>query len=605
MSVFPEKHFSKFYWAVCLVVLAIVVLRCMLVPFSHDEVATFHFYIQPGSFLPFLSHPDANGHFLMSAGSWVCFKLAGSSPLVLRVPCILGFVVLCFGVFKMNKLFTGLYTRIIFSAAFILSYNFISFYALCRGYGLSMAFLVLALYYFFVYIRFGSFSQLWKFYLFIQLALSANLTLVFVALVTTGMVVVMQLSKKLFFRIPNLLLLLIHTGLLLFWIKFAFFLKEQGALYYGSGESYWAVTFKTLIELLFVKSTWLNLAFVAGFVTMLAYWLYRVVRDGRAFLLTHRFSLAFSTLCILILAFYLLKKLLGVNYPEDRTGMFFYVFYVTSFGLMVNELRREIQIVLLVIPALYLVHFVNHLNFRVHTQPIYETMPAAFFETLKAEQEKTPYRITIGGHRVREFFYGFLNYKSDEKLNHMTSPNELHMNCDYALADQREQPWYAPYYDEIGVDGDWGFRLLKRRHPLQRELLFETTSLADFTGEGEYYNACEIRDTTLGTENPLLAEFEFQVERAPAPFNAWLVLQIDGDDGDQLVRVPLNLVKYDWTSPEPFTLGLVSSNIPRKITRLVAYLWNIDKQEIHIRMNSFRLYRLNGEGAQAVSQAKL
>src|SRR4051812_18484464 len=107
MSLLPEKHFTKFYWALCLPVFVIVILRCIRVPFSHDEVATFFFYIQPGKFIPFYAHPDANGHFLTSATSWICFKLFGSEPWALRIPCMGAFLLLCYSVSKVNRLFRG------------------------------------------------------------------------------------------------------------------------------------------------------------------------------------------------------------------------------------------------------------------------------------------------------------------------------------------------------------------------------------------------------------------------------------------------------------------------------------------------------------------
>lgn len=608
MSVFPEKHFDKFYWVSCSIILAIVILRCILVPFSHDEVATFNFYIQPGEFLPFLSHPDANGHFLMSATSWVCFKLVGSSPLALRIPCIMAFVLLCYGVFKMNKLFSGLTSKIIFSSAFILSFNFISFYSLCRGYGLSMAFLVLALYYFFVYKRYGAFTHFLKFVLISQLALSANLTLVFVLLIATVFLMFIQWQNKTLFQFKNIVLLLGHFLLIGFWVKYAFFLKESGALYYGGGESYWKVTFETLIETVFFKSDWINYGLVAVFMIMLVYWVYRWFKEGLQFMLHNSFSIAFFTFCSLVITFYLLKKMVGVNYPEDRTGLFFYVFFVSSFCFMINEFVSKLQLVALCVPLFFIVHFVSHVNLRVHPWRVYETMPAEFFSILKDEQEKSDHRITIGGHRVREFFYASLNYKSSVKLNHMTAPEALQMNCDYALAYKQDKPWYDKYYSELAVDNDWDFRLLKRKTPLTRQLLYESSAISDFSGTGEYYNAFEKLDTTFNSEDPLLAEFEFNVDKAPEPFNAWLVLQIDDgteQGNNQFVRIPLNLVKYDWNETKHFTLSIVSANIPLKIKRIVAYLWNIDKKEIHIKVNTFKLFQLKGEGVREISNAKI
>lgn len=608
MSVSPEKHFDKFYWFTCSLVCVIVVLRCIFVPFSHDEVATFNFYIQPGQFLPFLSHADANGHFLMSATSWVCFKLVGSSPQALRIPCILAFILVCYSVFKMNKLYTGLFAKIVFSSVFILSFNFISFYSLCRGYGLSIAFLILALYYFFVYKRYGAFSHFLKFLLFSQLALSANLTLVFVLLITTGIIVVFQFRNKVFFRVKNILALSVHFLLILFWIKYAFYLNESGALYYGSGESYWKVTFETLIETVFFKSAVLNGALLLLFGVMTIYWFYKLFKEGFLFLFQNSFAISFFVLCSLILAFYLLKKLLGINYPEDRTGLFFYVFYVISFCFLLVELNKSIQILSLIIPVALLSHFIYHMNIRVHPWRVYETMPAEFFTILKDEQQRTDRRITIGGHRVREFFYAFLNYKSSVKLNHMTSPEALQMNCDYALAYKQDKPWYDKYYSELAADTDWDFRLLKRKVPIERNVLFESSNISEFNGTGEYFNSYEKLDTTFNSENPLMAEFEFSIEKAPEPFNAWLVLQIDDsvENGNNcFLRVPLNLVKYNWNSTKNFSLSIVSGNTPLRIKRIVAYLWNIDKREIKMKVNKFKLYQLKGEGVKEISKAKI
>ena len=607
MSIYPEKHFDKFYWATCSILFIIVTLRCILVPFSHDEVATFNFYIQPEQFFPFFSHPDANGHFLTNATSWICFKLVGSSPQALRIPDIVAFAVLCFGVFKMNRLFTGLFTRIIFSSTIILSFNFISFYSLCRGYGMSMAFLLLGLYYFLVYMRYRGFGYFWKFIVLSQLALSANLTLVFVVLLTTGLILVVQAKDKLLFNSRNIFILIGHFALTFFWIKYAFYLKESGALYYGEGESYWKVTFESLIETIFFKNTLINGIMMAVFFTMLVYWCYRFFKERMDFLLNNSFAVSFFSLCALIVIFYLLKKVVGVNYPEDRTGLFFYLFYVISFAFMINEFKRPIQIVLMIVPVAFLTHFIFHVNFRVHPWRVYETMPAEFFSILQSEQKKTPYRITIGGHRVREFFYAFLNYKSSVKLNHMTSPEALQMNCDYALAYKQDKPWYDKYYTEIASEDDWNFRLLKRRTPLERKVLYETKEIPTFEGNSEYYNAYERLDTTYNTSNPLLAEFNFDVKKAPEPFNGWLVLQIDAqEEADNIfLRIPMNLVRFDWNGANNFTLSLTTGNSPLKIKRIVAYLWNIDKKEIKIKLNSFKLYELKGDGVKEVSKAKI
>ncbi len=609
MILLKEKHFEKIYWAFCSAVLVMVVLRCIKVPFSHDEVATFYFYIQPGDFLPFLSHADANGHFLTSLLTWISFKLAGSSTLALRLPCIGAYLLLTYSVFKINKLLHGLAVKIIFTSAFIFSFNFINFYSLCRGYGLSMALLMLALYYFFVHIKFGSFTHYYKFLLFSQLALSANLTLVFVLALTSGVVLFFQIRNKSFFQAKYLIVLLLHLALLIYWIKYAFFLQQNGALYYGSGESYWKVTFESLIETIFFKSLIFNYLSVLAVSVMSGYFVFRLYKEKFNYLFGSFFSLSFVCLCGLVLAFYLLKKLMHVNYPEDRTGLFFYVFFMLTFCFMLGELSTKVQLFFMLIPVFFIAHFYKFANTSAHAWRVYETMPQSFFDILVKEQKAADHPITIAGHRVREFFYGFLNYNSAVKLNHMTSPEALQMNCDYALAYTQDKPYYDKYYSELAQDKYWNFVLLKRKTSIEKKLIWQSKDTGfDFNANLEYYNAFERLDTSLAVSNPLQAEFRFSVDQVPIPFNAWFVLEVtsaDLPDSNVFIRVPLNLIKYDWNGSKSFTTCLVSGNIPLKIKRMVAYLWNIDKKEIKIHLQSFKLYQLQGEGITYQSSAKL
>jgi len=601
------RQFNRFYWVVCAAILVLVIARCALVPFAHDEVATFNFYIQPGRFLPFLSHVDAMGHFLLSAASWLSFKLFGSSPLALRLPLIVSFLVLCVGVVKLCNLFSSLLPKLLCMAVFLLSYNFLAFYSLARGYGISMAFLVLALFYFYCYIRHFSFRHFWKFLLFGQLALAANLTLVMVLLVATGFVLVFQFRHKKLLSFQNLLLLP-HFALIGFWVKFGFYLQANGALYYGGGDSYWQVTFQSLIETIALKSSLVTASFVLLFTVATMHFFYYVVKEKLSYLWRSNFAITYVFFCTLVIAFYLLKKLLGVNYPEDRTGLFFYVLFALLFPFLVSETEATWRRMFVSIPALLALHFVLQVNCRVHPWRIYETIPREFFTTLLREQAVSAQPITIGAHRLREFIYGFLNYNSPQKLGYATSPEALQMNCDYALAYAQDKPWYDKYYTELAAENDWGFRLLKRKRPLLREPLITLNNEKVFSGNYEYYNAFEQLDTTFGSIHPLIAEFDFTVEKAPQPFNAWLVAEISdaSEKGDNVfVRIPLNLLHYDWNATGRTKLCLVTGNIPVKIKRIVCYLWNIEKQEINIRMHGFRLLRISGDGVTEVSNAKI
>ena len=273
---------------------------------------------------------------------------------------------------------------------------------------------------------------------------------------------------------------------------------------------------------------------------------------------------------------------------------------------MINEIKKSFQLYFIVVPAFFIFQWLVSFNLMVHPWRIYETMPHSFFNTLVEEQAKVDYPISVSGHRVREFFYGFLNYNSEIKLSHCTAGEALQMNCDYAIAYKQDKPYYERYYSELATDNYWNFTLIKRRSPLERKLLFKAEN-KEFNANYEYYNFFEKLDTTFNSVNPLVAEFDFDMEKAPIPFDAWLVLQIDADDpvNNLSVRTPLNLIKYDWNGTKKFRTCIVSGTIPLKIKRIVAYLWNIDKQEIKLKVNSFKISSLQGEGINEISKAKL
>jgi hypothetical protein len=581
-----------------------VTLRAAVVPFAHDEVATFYFYIQPGSFIPFLSHPDANGHFLMSLFGWICFKLAGASPFALRLGCVMASFIMCAAVYRISFFFTTIFPRIIFCSAFVLCYNFLAFYSLCRGYGLAMSFLLLGIWYLLTWGKSGQRKHLFYFMLFTQLALAASLTLVLVLVICDLVALFYQLRAKVRFSPVILTGWLVNFGLLYFWVKYGFYLRDAGALYYGEGDSYWAVTFHSLIETITLNNKMIDLVALLIFLQMLVYWLYFAMKEKLKFI-TAEFSISFLSLCALILSFFLLHRFMNVNYPEDRTGLFFYIFFMLALAFMVNDLRRTLQPIMLFVPLFFATHYFINMNLRTHPWKVYETMPSAFFSKLIEEQGKTPFPITVAGHRVREFLFGFMNYHSPVKLNHMTAPEALQMNCDYALAYRQDKPWYDRFYTELMQEEDWGFVLLKRRRSIARRLLFESDSLISMQGPVEYCNAYERTETAFNSQNPLLAEFSIGALEVPRPLHAWLVLQIDSEEGNQFIRTPLDLIKYDWNQTGYFRTSLVSATIPKKVKRIVAYIWNIDKADVKMRINTFRLFQLDGEGVNEVSAAVL
>src|SRR5688500_14357872 len=124
----PERYFRWFYLATCFVVFVLVCLRAYHIPFVHDEITTFFYYVQNGDFLPYRSHAYTNNHVLNSMLTTACYRLWGSHPFVLRLPNLLAFIALAVGVYRFFRHVPALPARLLLVSFFLLTFNFLDFF---------------------------------------------------------------------------------------------------------------------------------------------------------------------------------------------------------------------------------------------------------------------------------------------------------------------------------------------------------------------------------------------------------------------------------------------------------------------------------------------
>ena len=89
----------------------------------------------------------------------------------------------------------------------------------------------------------------------------------------------------------------------------------------------------------------------------------------------------FVIFSVLELGFYLINKILEVNYPEDRTGLFFYVFFVLLLNFTLDKSSVKLNSIIgCIIAVLFFLHFLVNLNFRKHSLNVFEIMPEHFIK---------------------------------------------------------------------------------------------------------------------------------------------------------------------------------------------------------------------------------
>lgn len=122
-----------------------LLLRAACVPLTHDEAATFQTYVLTGVYLPWQAHLDAGNHLLATAATRISYLLFGDGPLALRLFSVLAFGLWAWYAWGITRGMASAALRIAASCALLLTPFVLEFFALFRGYGLALAFLLMAL----------------------------------------------------------------------------------------------------------------------------------------------------------------------------------------------------------------------------------------------------------------------------------------------------------------------------------------------------------------------------------------------------------------------------------------------------------------------------
>jgi hypothetical protein len=152
----PKKYdrtvFRLSVLAVSLFLVAFEVLRAARATFYFDEANTFLNYLS-SNVLALFNFNSANNHFLNTVLAKLFSAVGGTSELILRLPNLLGFVIyLLFSYLLVDRFIKN---KLVAVCGFLwLSLNpyVLEFFSLCRGYGLSLACLMAALFFFFSFL---------------------------------------------------------------------------------------------------------------------------------------------------------------------------------------------------------------------------------------------------------------------------------------------------------------------------------------------------------------------------------------------------------------------------------------------------------------------
>jgi Dolichyl-phosphate-mannose-protein mannosyltransferase len=165
--------------------LTYLIIRAQTISLNWDEAYSFFEFVRTPRWFPVeLNTMSANNHFLNSWLMKMSVAFLGESELALRLPNLLASLLYFYTAMRIAQL---LFTKRIWQVGvfLIITVNpyLLDYFSMARGYGISMAFLLAAVYQFLLFFRNNySIVQAYRVQLFLLLALLANLTMIHVLL---------------------------------------------------------------------------------------------------------------------------------------------------------------------------------------------------------------------------------------------------------------------------------------------------------------------------------------------------------------------------------------------------------------------------------------
>lgn len=579
-------------------------LRAYYVPITFDESATFFHFVHRGDMLFFDSLPDANNHIINSFLTYLSYNIFGASKFALRLPNLLSAIIFLYFLFRTSLFIRNISLRWIFILSLMFTHYFVEFFAVSRGYGLSMAFLFGALYHLMRLSDIKSIKQILFVSLFLFLAEFSNLSILVLSIAIIGYQLLILLfvdgsrvKSKLFLLVVILLLQVLP---LLFAGYYMYYLQDKGALYYGDSSGLWSLTVTSLI--LLITGTKM-IIFSISVVILIVF----VILATAFICIQSRFqklfqpSLVFVFLLIsTIIGLLLLSNIFGVNNPEDRVALYLFPLFLGAIIMVTDELVKEtskVAFIVFALPLLYLpIHFFSVINLKYVNGYKTEVIPERFYETVINDKDyHGEYPATIGGYRMRMFCWTYLNFMNGGDQNLINYRDYPEIKSDYQIVDINENPEWYEHYDIIDTEDVLGRVLLKRKERSETRLI--SSSFNDSTiieTSDEYYNLLILETDSLVGQSVLI-NINLDIHSEEIPFHAWVVFHISDSNNTtlQYKNIPLDWLRTNWSDGgKHFRHSFITDVITPDSGRLNVYVWNMDEVTYSIESAKIDLFTI-------------
>lgn len=593
----PKERLPIIFFVVAALVWVYLILRAWLVPPVHDEAATFFHYINHGQYMPGYALFDANNHVLNSFLGKYFVKVFGVSAFSIRMANLFTFPVYSWFLYQLSKKLLHKGTQYALLLTGVLMHGFVEYFAYSRGYGMSMAFLMGAIYYSYCFFSGEKRSYFVLAFAFYWLATLSNLTLQNTALLFLAMAflygVFIKKQKPSFFMFWVMFLMALFP-----FVYLSLKMKEGGLLYYAHEMDFWEAVIISFTQQYFDSSN--IFLYLFWFVwTGLFVWLLVMFLAKNKSIRELDMSRLFLLLLFLgnIVGVFAMHFILGVNYPSDRTGMHLVLFlFIACVFLADTNTNSSILRYTIWVPSLVFIgQFAFGANLSHSTYWKGEHLPKRFVDYVQRDAVEKGIIPTVGGYKMKELVWAFYNFRNGGVQQNMQPSGYYSGFEEYQL--------FFPYdfdnqlYDSLDVDNISGTVLARRKEFLQTESPYvDTSDISTFENYSEeYFNLFETFRVDSFVNHAWLLDAELKLYSLETPPKINLVASFFGEDGNMLgyERYPLPWLKKEFRpEDEPMILKLWLYHVPPETKRIVVYLWNIDKRAYTLQNAAIKISKV-------------
>ncbi len=578
-----------------------LLIRAFNTEFISDETATYWYYAYRGWFWGDQVVLDANNHPLNSFIAFHLYNYFGDVPGILRIGSLFSFLLFAFASYNFTGLLNGKRLQILGFIAIISIPYMLEYFAYLRGYGLSMGFFMCSLWHLYKYANTLKIYNLGLTYFLIFLSVSANLTLLNSELLIIGAVGLIHFNqfksigwqKHLGAIVGTIFLMRITWPVIAFGLK----LKEAGAFYYSSLDGIWDMSGKSLSKYVFFSDNdLLMFVFIVLFILFLfILWKSFKVKGWTEFLKSWNTWITYLFFGNIV-AVTLMAILLKVNYPEDRTGMYFVPLFLLLLLSLIQHIKYS-EWFLLAFP----ISLLTHLSVHSSVFSPQERITDAFYRKVKSELKPDDiislYKTMYANWHYQESHQDGLIHFPHISMRQGNESDVFVTRGEVQACDSVRNPWIADY-EKFAYEPNSDHVAYRRKYRRKENLFFHcTTSFLE--GSGEFMELLNSSNFFKNEEDVRL-KFRFQLIINQVRQSTDFVVTTLDDRGQTIRYLPMafELNFQSKKMAKQFNFSVMLDNLNKNEKGLKVYIWN-RKIGVRHRLNNLKIdaFEVNNQNA--------